>query len=83
MSYPRQHGHARFCDEGKCPVCLTPWPKMTPALIELELRKLSHVSKLIRASWGGYVPAGMSGEELWRISERVADENRKRGNDQR
>lgn len=51
--------------------------------MELELKELTHASKLTRSSWGGYVPSGMSGEELWKISERVEDENRKKGNNQR
>ena len=83
MSYPQEHGHARFCDEGRCRVCLTPWPQMTPALMEERLKTFPHISKLVRASWGGYVPAGMSGEDLWKISESVAEENRKIGNNQR
>ena len=66
------HGYACFCNTGKCPVCLTPWPKMSASPIDLEIRKhYPETCKLVLASWGGYIPAGISGQDLWKISKIV------------
>lgn len=74
-----EHAHMSFCSGGKCRVCLTPWPAKSPlTLLELQLQKLPDTSKLIQVSWGGFMPAGISGQDLWIISKRVEDENRKK-----
>jgi len=52
-------------------------------ILESELGRLGYPEKYVRASWGGLVPCGMPGAKLLSIFERLQEEYRKAGFDQR
>ena len=70
----KQHGYPEFCASGSCCVCNTPWPIATQNPIQKRLASLGYYESFTRASWGGIVPKGISGEELLRLIEDCKEE---------
>lgn len=58
-------------------------PPESAGILKAELERLGYPSRLVRTPWGGLVPCGMAGAKLLSIFERLQEEYRKAGFNQR